>query len=194
MPELTIDYPVIAKKFDGYQGTGSAQNRGPVWFIRMPFVFAGPTTEGHYFFEGFTSGSYRDYLYEENTGAFYLIQTGAAGSDPFNIGNYIYVLNGAAQKLRAYSFNFDTKAITLDREVATGVASSIGSVDGLGNFYYRDTGWKLYGDLSDDYISQEGYADLNVGSLYTGSEMYGSILAKSRHTHRPRSATGTAQP
>ena len=134
MPELTIDYPIIAKKFDSYQGTGSPQNRGPVWFIRMPFVFAGPTSEGHYFFEGFTSGGYRDYLYEENTGAFYLIQTGAAASDPFNIGNYIYVLNSAAQKMRAYSFNFDTKAITLEREVSTSVASSIGSVDGIGEF------------------------------------------------------------
>ena len=83
MPELTIDYPVIAKKFDSYQGAGSPQNRGPVWFIRMPFVFSGPTTEGQYFFEGFAFGGYRDYLYEENTGAFYLIQTGAAAKRPF---------------------------------------------------------------------------------------------------------------
>ena len=168
MPELTSNYPIIAKKFDSYQGTGSPQSRGPVWFIRMPFTFSGPATEGKYFFEGFSFGGYRDYLYEENTGAFYLIQTGANTNDSFNIGNYIYVLNSAAQKLRAYSFNFDTKAITLEREVSTSVASSIGSVDGFGNFYYPGESWKLYGDLSDDYISQEEYVDLNVGSLYVG--------------------------
>lgn len=167
-PVSTQNYPIIAKKFDNYQGAGSAQNRGPVWFIRMPFIFSGSSSEGKYFFEGFSYGAYRDYLYEENTGAFYLIQTGSAAGDPFNIGNYIYVLNSAAGKLRAYSFNFDTKAVTLEKEVTTYIAADIGFVDAVGNFYYRDTGWKLYGDLSDDYISQQGYADLNVGSLMTG--------------------------
>jgi len=106
-----------------------------VWYYRLPFYLKTPDpilTKGHYLFSGFQMYTC-DYLYVEDTARWYLIKLGTGETDPFNIGNYIYLVSN--YKAYAYDFDFDEEEITVAKEVYCNPATT--HIDNQGGLYYR---------------------------------------------------------
>jgi len=159
------EIPIIAKRFN-YTGLGDEKYRSPMWFIRMPFTFAGDPNIGHYFFKGFSPSAPVDYIFVEKTAKFYLLESDVNAGDPFNVGNFIYTMTTSGTKyLRAFSFNFETETVTKVKEKHSGYEDEIKYLDQEGNGYYK--GNLLYLENRNDpwhaQLVLDGYVFGNIG-------------------------------
>ncbi len=103
-----------------------------VWYYRVPFQIAASASPGDYLFHGFTYGGIVDYMYVEETGKWYQLQTGPRIQDPFAIGGYIYIVKPTT--MEAWDFNFDTEALALIDDQYTPDELTHVTPDGVG--YY----------------------------------------------------------
>ena len=159
------EIPIIAKKFN-YTGLGDEKYRSPIFFVRMPFTFAGDPNIGHYFFEGFSPSAPVDYIFVEKTGKFYLLESDVNAGDPFNVGDYIYTVTTAGTKyLRAFSFNFETETVTKVKEKHSGHEDEIKYIDAQGSGYYKGTPTYLENrnDPWHALLVLDGYVFGNIG-------------------------------